>query len=138
MNKKLIGGIVVLGGISVIAYYFLFSKKTEKDLLKKFEEKKKTDDELAKIDVDLKLTDKSSVIDTKSFSPLFSALNQKELSEIKAVTDAISAPAVSINPIDFSQLDFELMGSESFQQYVNQLYKEGEIKSGKTPALATW
>jgi hypothetical protein len=34
MNKKLIGGIVVLGGISVIAYYFLFSKKVVKFNLK--------------------------------------------------------------------------------------------------------
>jgi hypothetical protein len=55
MNKKLIGGIVLLGGIGVIAYYFLFSKKSEQDLLKKFEEKKKNEDEVAKIDVDLRI-----------------------------------------------------------------------------------
>jgi hypothetical protein len=155
MNKKLIGGIVLLGGISVIAYYFLFSKKSEKDLLKKFEEKKKNEDELAKIDVDLsiglkpveedavtKLIKSEGLVptlpDTNPFAPSFTNLSPKEISDIKTITDSIYAPVVNINPIDFSQLDFGLMGSDSFQQYVNNLYEQGNIKSGKTPALPTW
>ena len=143
MNKKLIGGIVLLGGIGVIAYYFLFSKKSEQDLLKKFEEKKKNEAELAKIDVDLSigLIKSEGLVPTLPFTtdpklffaPSFKNLSPKELSDIKAITDTITAPTVNINPINIPNWDFK-----DFNLAGLDLEKLKNFQSGKTPALPTW
>ena len=147
MNKKLIGGIVVLGGVSVIAYYFLFSKKSEKKLIEKFEEKKKNEAELAKIDVDLsiglkpveedavtKLIKSEGLVptlpNTNPFAPSLKNLSPKELSDIKAITDTISVPTVNINLSNWDFKDFNLAGLD--------LEKLKNFQSGKTPALPTW
>ena len=90
MNKKLIGGIVVLGGVSVIAYYFLFSKKSEKKLIEKFEENKKIQDELTKIETDLKV--EKNPFSGKTMPGLYSTLSVKEMSEIEELIKNIGVP----------------------------------------------
>jgi len=108
MNKKLIGGIVVLGGISVIAYYFLFSKKSEKkleqDLLKKFEQNTKTEDELAEIESNLSVVENPFNFNQNVLSP-YSPLSQKEISEINEIVNNIGVPKINIVPMDYSGLN---------------------------------
>lgn len=102
MNKKLIGGIVVIGGVSVIAYYFLFSKKSEKKLIEKFEENKKIQDELTKIETDLKVEE--NPFSGKTIPSPYSTLSAKEMSEIDELVKNIGVPKIDIVPMDYSGL----------------------------------
>lgn len=120
MNKKLIGGIVVLGGISVIAYYFLFSKKSEKkleeDLLKKFEENKNFE---SAINVDLKLTE-GTIDFTKRRTQPFDSLSQKELEEVYSHIDKIGQPVINIQPIDLTSLEKLGLGSVDWAEAIKK------------------
>jgi hypothetical protein len=99
MNTKLIGGVLLVGGVSVIAYYFLFSKKSQKkieqDLLKKPEKN---------IDVDLKLTE-SGIDFTKNYPKPFDSLSKKELEEVYSNIENIGKPVINIMPIDIDGLE---------------------------------
>ena len=119
MNKKLIGGIVVLGGVSVIAYYFLFSKKSEKkleeDLLKKFEENKNFE---STINVDLGLAKEPF-----SVSPNFSSnslLSHKEQQEIQSNIENMFQPKVTIQPIDLTSLEKLGLGSVDWAEAIKK------------------
>lgn len=113
MNTRLVGGVLLVGGVSVIAYYFLFSKKSKKkleeDLLKKFE---------STINVDLSLA-KQPVYVSPNFSSN-SLLSLKEQQEIQSNIENMFQPKITIQPIDLTGLEKLGLGSVNWAEAIKK------------------
>jgi hypothetical protein len=116
MNTKLIGGVLLVGGVSVIAYYFLFRKKKGAD--------EKVD--LSGIKADISLPDSSpNLINVgATFNPSKDfVLTEKEKEEIKAIVGNIPANidyTPNMQPIDVTGLEKLGLGGVNWEEAIRK------------------
>jgi hypothetical protein len=135
MNTKLVGGVLLVGGVSVIAYYFLFlkDKKKQKELATA-----KSEQALSDIKADLSLAEnpnKNNPLNVNNFNPysfdmVFTPQEAKALQDKFKDIGAYDATKINYDPnvIDFSGL--EKLGLANLDMAKVEAYL-----SGKQPLL---